>query len=461
MRRLELSGLTGIRFYAALPVYLAHVTMIPGMEGLSGGSLFFDVGVGSVTFFFVLSGFILTYNYADMFRDGVSGTGYKRFVWDRLTKIYPVHLLTLLLVLPIAALSPHQPLDWRAVPFHLLLLQCFWPSSTPAFAKYLNVPSWSISCEWFFYLLAPVAMFLVLGKSRRWVPVVVAMGYACGIGFFLWHGQPDDARFYFVSWFAPSRFVDFLAGVFLARVFLTSSGQKLVGISGPAQATGIVLLIVAAIYRPYTTWPLLGGLLYLPGAVLLVVGLVYGRGFFVAHLSRPWLKRLGMATFSLYLIHVPALRAVRGVCLHLGWEARSWPASWAVVIALFVVLQTAALLLCYGYELPLQRSLRRFLGQPSEVARGVLRPPSHATEYATPRSLFLVASDNPELVRYSQGELASEGGSAVLVDRRLVERRRGPAGGVVFDRRQTDRRTMRRPAQVRVVVPQRTPDQEG
>jgi peptidoglycan/LPS O-acetylase OafA/YrhL len=49
----------------------------------------------------------------------------------------------------------------------------------------LNVPSWSISCEWFFYLLAPVAMFLVLGKSRHWVPVVVAIGYACGLGFFL------------------------------------------------------------------------------------------------------------------------------------------------------------------------------------------------------------------------------------------------------------------------------------
>src|SRR5881296_2777873 len=87
MRKVELSGLTGIRFYAALPVYLAHVTVIPGMEALSGGSVFFNLGVGSVSLFFVLSGFILTYNYADVFRDGVSAAGYKRFVWDRLTKI--------------------------------------------------------------------------------------------------------------------------------------------------------------------------------------------------------------------------------------------------------------------------------------------------------------------------------------------------------------------------------------
>ena len=167
MRKVELSGLTGIRFYAALFVYLYHVSIIPGMKALSGSSLFFNAGDIGVSFFFVLSGFILTYNYADVFRDGISAASYTRFVWDRLTKIYPVHVLTLLLVLPIATFSPHLPLDWRAVPLHLLLLQCFWPSSTPAFSGYLNVPSWSISCEWFFYLLARWSC------SSRWGTAVV------------------------------------------------------------------------------------------------------------------------------------------------------------------------------------------------------------------------------------------------------------------------------------------------
>src|SRR2546422_6039684 len=50
----------------------------------------------------------------------------------------------------------------------------------------------------------------------------------------LFRSQSDEARLYFVSRFAPSRFVDFLAGVLLARVFLTS-GQKLAGVSGLAQ----------------------------------------------------------------------------------------------------------------------------------------------------------------------------------------------------------------------------------
>jgi len=110
-------------------------------------------------------------------------------------------------------------------------------------------------------------------------------------------------------------------------------------------------------------------------------------------LSRPWLKRLGMASFSLYLIHVPVLRVVRGVCLYLGWEVRSWPAFGAVVMAMFMVVQTAALLICYGYELPLQKRLRSLLIRRRGVARGARQLDARAAEHAMP------TRDNPELAR--------------------------------------------------------------
>ena len=195
MRRPELPALTGIRFYAAILVYLSHVPLIPGMGRLAGDNLIFNAGVVGVSFFFVLSGFILTYNYADTFRNGVSLVNYRRFVWDRLTKIYPVHVLALLLVMPIAVLSPNLPLDWRALPFHLLMLQCFWPASTPPFHEYFNVPSWSISCEWFFYLLAPMTMFFAVGTRRPWVPLALLASYAAG-AWWLWAGQSDATQLF-------------------------------------------------------------------------------------------------------------------------------------------------------------------------------------------------------------------------------------------------------------------------
>jgi peptidoglycan/LPS O-acetylase OafA/YrhL len=175
----------------------------------------------------------------------------------------------------------------------------------------------------------------------------------------LWHGQSDSTRYYFVSRFAASRFIEFLVGVWLARVFLTSSERRPAVVSSVMQGAGIVLIIAGAMYAPYAAWPLLGGgLLYVPGSTLLILGLAYGGGFLVTHLSRPLLKRLGTASFSFYLIHEPLLRSVRGVCLFFGWAVHSWPAFAAALVSMFVAAQTAAFLICYWYEIPLQKRLR-------------------------------------------------------------------------------------------------------
>src|SRR5947208_1348824 len=181
MRKRELPSLTGIRFYVALFIYLAHIRAIPGMKDFIGASWLIDAGHIGVSFFFVLSGFILTYNYAYLFRDGVSARDYSRFVWDRLTQIYPVHFLATVVVLPISILSPRLPIDWRAVPVHLGLLQCLWPFTAPSFYEQLNVPSWSISCEWFFYVLALVTIFLAFGHSRRLLALIAIAAYLCGL----------------------------------------------------------------------------------------------------------------------------------------------------------------------------------------------------------------------------------------------------------------------------------------
>jgi peptidoglycan/LPS O-acetylase OafA/YrhL len=212
-------------------------------------------------------------------------------------------------------------------------------------------------------------MFLALGSlRRRWALVLMAAAFASGLGLLLWQSGSAYARLYFVSLFAPSRFLEFLAGVFLARVFFTASKEKLEASSGLAQLAGIALIVAGANYRAHAPWPLWGGLLYVPGSALLVLGLAYGRGFFVAHLSRPWLNRLGMASYSLYMIHAPILRAVKGVCMRVGWEVTTAPGFWVVAAGLFVVVQAGALIMCFAYEIPLQRRLRSLLTFPAGLA---------------------------------------------------------------------------------------------
>jgi peptidoglycan/LPS O-acetylase OafA/YrhL len=375
MRKTELKALTGIRFYAALFVFLSHVTVIPGMERLGGGRLIFNVGVVGVSLFFVLSGFILTYNYADVFRSTVSLATYTRFVWDRWTKIYPVHLATFLIILPIQMFSPNLPLDWRAVPIHLLLLQCWWPLTQPKFLHYLNVPSWSISCEWFFYLMAPMAIFCVLQRKWRWIPVLLTAGAAGGTGLLLWHNHSDASRLYFVSWFAPFRFIEFLTGVFIAHAFMANRKTRSTTYAVAAQILGLGLIVAGAMYRAHAPWPLWGGLLYLPGSALLVFGLAQNRGLFAAHLSHPWLERLGMASFCLYMLQAPLLRAIRAVWLHFDWEVRSWAAFSAVVVVMLLFVQTSAFLLHHFYEMPMQRCLRTLLPTQRLTTSHAIMPP--------------------------------------------------------------------------------------
>ena len=361
MRKPALPALTGIRFYAALLVYLSHVPIIPGGEHLAGDRLIFNAGVVGVSFFFVLSGFILTYNYADVFRDGIRATDFRRFVWDRLTKIYPVHLLALALVMPVALFSPNLPLDWRALPIHILLLQCFWPSHL---RDYLNVPSWSISCEWFFYLLGPVAIFSTFGRVRRGIALTLTAVYICVI-LLLLRGQSDHIKIEFVSWFAPSRFLEFLVGVFLAHFFMAKGTLRFARAARLGQAAGIALIVFGAICRQNAPWPFWGGALYVPGSALLIISLAYGRTMLAAHLTWPWINRLGVASFSFYLIHAPVLRLVKGIFLRLNWQINSWTGFGATAIGLLVLIQAVSLLVCSTYELPLQKYFRRFGNHPN------------------------------------------------------------------------------------------------
>ena len=195
------------------------------------------------------------------------------------------------------------------------------------------------------------------------------------MGVVLSHDHSDYSRLYFVSWFAPSRVVEFLVGIFLARRYLTK--PRSTGIADERYVTQIVglgLIVMGAVYRASAPWPLWGGVLYIPGSALLILGLADGKTVLSEHLSTRWLERLGMASFSFYMIHAVFLRAVKGVFLHLGWEVRSWPVFVTVVISMFVLTQIIAFIIFDCYERPVQGWLRSWLHAPAPVLAG--GPPS-------------------------------------------------------------------------------------
>jgi peptidoglycan/LPS O-acetylase OafA/YrhL len=119
------------------------------------------VGRFGVDFFFVLSGFVLTWSYRP-------GRSRGRFYWLRFARVWPLHLVTFLLAIALIGGGP-----WFSALLNVLLLQSWAPFSEVYGA--FNTPSWTLSVEAFFYLLFP---FMIRPLARASSRVLVAV---CGV----------------------------------------------------------------------------------------------------------------------------------------------------------------------------------------------------------------------------------------------------------------------------------------
>ena len=133
--RRRLDSLTALRFIAALAVVGVHGGEILWRPLLPVRSL----GYVGVTFFFVLSGFVLTWSHP-------SGQPARRFYRNRFARVWPLHTVTWLAV--VVATTGVAPGSWAA----LGLVQAWVPRAGVNFAA--NGPSWSLSCDAFFYVLS-------------------------------------------------------------------------------------------------------------------------------------------------------------------------------------------------------------------------------------------------------------------------------------------------------------------
>jgi peptidoglycan/LPS O-acetylase OafA/YrhL len=152
-----LKSLTPIRFLAAMYVVVFHESHGPGHIVLFPlASRFVESGYTAVTLFFVLSGFILAYNYERI-------RSYGEFWVSRFARIYPIYFLSLL---P-AFITPHWSHHPRPGAVGLILtfslLQSWWIPLAPS----LNAAAWTLSVEAFFYAAFPFLLPWIQGLRRR------------------------------------------------------------------------------------------------------------------------------------------------------------------------------------------------------------------------------------------------------------------------------------------------------
>ena len=382
----SLDALTGLRFLAALHVVLFHFAR-PALEPAPVwlGNLV-GAGYSAVGVFFVLSGFVLAWNYLDA--DGRMETGTRAFQAARLARVYPVYVLTFLLSAPPTIEASVADNGWLLAGAKLvvggLLTLSLAQAWVPRLALYWNPPGWSVSVEAFFYALFP--------RLTRWLPrlgparlgwalaVVWALGLAPPLAYLATRPDgpiPLDAH----AWgpwlalmkFSPlARLPEFLLGVLLGWCFVRERSAGPARGSGAVFATvGLALLVAAGMAGEAVAYPLMHNALLAPASGLLVYGLARGGGWLGRWLAHPLMVRLGAASYALYLLQYPAGEAAaRLERLLRPWVDLHTPWGWlGSVLALAV---PTSLLVHHFVETPLRGRVRQALQPWVDAERGAV-----------------------------------------------------------------------------------------
>ncbi len=367
--RTKIDPLTSTRFIAAFLIVLAHSSG-PGPFGFQFGlTTTFILGSAGVSFFFVLSGFILTYTYGRL-----EGRVEMRNFWAaRFARIWPTHALAFLLAV---ALLPASHWAIGANPVlpalsNLTLTHAGVP--VPQYYFAFNAPSWSISTEAYFYLFYPLAALalarrpgLVVGGAAVAALVMIVLTVALKLPSYAVETIAQPTSHGMISIHPATRFLEFACGMAAARLWAERRGSILLtrGAATLLEGAAILLVIMSVVgfqligdaldargYPDAVTLWLRFSASAVPFAILIFV-LALEAGAISRALSwRPFVI-LGEISFAMYMLHQIFIRFFVNHGLHAP-EGMAWP-----TFALFSVFIVG---LSYGVWVVVERPARRAL----------------------------------------------------------------------------------------------------
>jgi peptidoglycan/LPS O-acetylase OafA/YrhL len=166
----RLDSLTSLRFFAAFAVFTHHFTGLGGKTGYGRSPLIFpysEIGGHGVTFFFVLSGFLMMWVYKPGEHPG-------SFWWRRVGRIWPAHLAALPLAVLAYYIVAHKPIEWWSLISSVFLVQTWFPHVTPTLPG--NEVTWTLSVELLFYALFPLFGWIAVRTRTRWLALATVAG---------------------------------------------------------------------------------------------------------------------------------------------------------------------------------------------------------------------------------------------------------------------------------------------
>ncbi|CAN5146283.1 acyltransferase [soil metagenome] len=368
---MKLPQLTFTRFLAALLIVLFH-TPSRTLHNIPFLALILDKAQVAVSYFFLLSGFILVI--ANASATVLPERIPKRQFWvNRFARIYPLYLFALLLtwflVLFTLKVNYSDTSYLGIVATEMTLLQAWVQTWVPS----INYPGWSLSVEAFFYLIFPfLYQWLVTCKSRQ---IVVA-------GVLIWLANQLIYKFLtdstsletFRLYFPALHLSTFVAGV--CTGILTLRHWQIL-LRNKSIITGllafITLLFAYLIGTDSTSMYYHHNGLFAPLFVVFILFLTVQQGALARWLSQPKLVYLGEISYGIYLLQVPVGMAAFYLNQH---YVHLSPSLYFLVYVGLLFLIAA---LCYEkIEIPGRRLLRKWLSPPKITA---LQPESSTKQF--------------------------------------------------------------------------------
>lgn len=310
--RPRLPAITSLRFFAAFHVALFHMKEMGVITRPEWLKSFAGIGYVGVSFFFVLSGFILVYTYAGRTLD-------RRNFWQaRLARIYPAYLFSLVITFPFfyfGALKMHVPFfafaEQHFVVASLLVLTLL-QAWVPAAALSWNPVAWSLSVEAFFYAVFPFALPKYAKLSRTALLAIIPACWVAGMavsiaylglrpGSAAYVGSTDWSGWVqFVKFFPLVRLPEFLMGMACGFLYLRSERHPkhalplvALGLLGVAATTAASRFVPYLVVHTAMSGPAFAALVY--GTAL--------QPSWAAWLKNRALVLFGDASYSFYLLH--------------------------------------------------------------------------------------------------------------------------------------------------------------
>jgi len=381
--------LTGIRFVAAAWVLLYHLQGPLNVLGLLAIPVFADVlrvGRLGVDLFFALSGFILTHTYLTRLGPRLHGSASLKFLWLRLARIYPVHLV-MLIVAGVAVVAQARvtgseldrvwlnPIDFVK---NLLLIQEWGPDPQRGW----NFVAWSLSMEWLAYLIFPF-LVLVLWQLHKRVPTwTLCVLWVATLTPLVLYGLSTSDPYYTNNWGSTYRVLtEFTAGAItylIVRRFLADgevARPRVVRVADIASVVLPLLVVAGAVLLANLPAAQPGGtrldadaeplppffhLTLVPLLVAWIGVLALSQRGMARALATRALVLGGFISYSLYMTHLVAFGLWRAALNALG--ITGGPLYALATVALVV----GALLIAYAMwrfiEEPAREAMRRWVG---------------------------------------------------------------------------------------------------